>query len=443
MQFDDVSGEWRDELNRDWSPAVRFDLPDLDVFEISTTSGAIMNTFAGVGTINFNMATNPSNGKVYVSNTEAINRVRFEGPGIHANKPSGDPDTVNGHLHEARITVLNGSNVIPQHLNTHIDYATVPSPVGTSDDSLATPTDMVVSANGSTLYVAAFGSGKVGIFDTTQLENGTFAPSSSDHITVGGGPSGLVLDEANDRLYVLNRFDNTISIVDPTAKSELSTVSLYNPEPANIVDGRPFLYDANLTSSNGEASCAACHVFGDFDSLAWDLGNPDDEQHSNPLPVNNAVGDIFGNFGGMQVFRDFHPMKGPMTTQTLRGMANHGAMHWRGDRSVGFFGTDATDEFLSFKNFIVAFDGLLGMNGTITESEMELFHQLHPGCLHAAQPDSRSRQQRALDLGDGELAPQLLRQCHHRLGRRNLQRLPSPRAEPRLLRRRRRAQLRK
>jgi hypothetical protein len=60
-------------------------------------------------------------------------------------------------------------------------------------------------------------------------------------------------------------------------------------------------------------------------------------------------------------------MKGPMTTQTLRGMATHGAMHWRGDRASGFFGTDPCNnsspsnspcnEDLSFRNFIVAFEG--------------------------------------------------------------------------------------
>ena len=49
-------------------------------------------------------------------------------------------------------------------------------------------------------------------------------------------------------------------------------------------------------------------------------------------------------------------MKGPMTTQTLRGLANSGPMHWRGDRSNGFFGV-GTDEALSFDNFIVAFAG--------------------------------------------------------------------------------------
>ena len=40
---------------------------------------------------------------------------------------------------------------------------------------------------------------------------------------------------------------------------------------------------------------------------------------------------------------DFHPMKGPMTTQTLRGLTNSGAMHWRGDRSNGLLGIDPFD----------------------------------------------------------------------------------------------------
>ena len=41
--------------------------------------------------------------------------------------------------------------------------------------------------------------------------------------------------------------------------------------------------DANLTSSNGEAACGSCHVDGDLDSLAWDLGNPLEEVLNNPL----------------------------------------------------------------------------------------------------------------------------------------------------------------
>jgi hypothetical protein len=74
-------------------------------------------------------------------------------------------------------------------------------------------------------------------------------------------------------------------------------------------------------------------------------------------------------------------MKGPMTTQTLRGMATHGGMHWRGDRVDGFFGTDPCteptgapcDEDLSFRNFIVAFEGLVGKHGTISSIAMQQF----------------------------------------------------------------------
>ncbi len=367
LKFNQSSGNWEDELGRNWDSSVPFTLPDLDVFEISTTDGALMNTFAGVGTINFNMVTNPVSGNVYVSNTDAVNEVRFEGPGIHAAnfKPVGEPATVRGHLHEARITVLDGSNVEPRHLNKHIDYDVHPSPPGVKQHSLATPLGMAVTANGSTLYVAAFGSSKVGVFNTAQLENDTFVPSSASHIEVdGGGPSGLVLDEDNDRLYVFTRFDNAISVIDTNTNTEIDHFAVYNPEPANIVDGRPILYDAFNTSSNGEASCSSCHVFGDLDSLAWDLGNPDEEEAVNPNPF--RVGSA----------NDFHPNKGPMTTQSLRGMADHGPMHWRGDRTGGP-GPGALDEVQAFLKFNPAFGGLIGIgdppNDQISPTDMLAF----------------------------------------------------------------------
>src|SRR5262249_59384392 len=89
--------------------------------------------FAGVGTILFDMITNPVSGKIYVTNTEARNETRFEGPGtvaasVEATKPGttgGPPFTVRGHLHEARVTVLDPTSgtVSPRHLNQHLDTA--------------------------------------------------------------------------------------------------------------------------------------------------------------------------------------------------------------------------------------------------------------------------------------------------------------------------------
>jgi hypothetical protein len=192
---------------------------------------------------------------------------------------------VQGHLHEARITVIDGANVLPRHLNKHIDYDQRPAPAGVKEKSLATPLGMAVSSDGGTLYVAAFGSQKIGILDTAELENDTFVPDAADHIGLSaGGPTGLVLDEPRGKLYVLHPLRQRDLRARRRHPVESQHLPVYNPESATIVNGRRFLYDAAFTSSNGEASCSSCHIFGDFDSLAWDLGNPDDVVINNPIP---------------------------------------------------------------------------------------------------------------------------------------------------------------
>ena len=360
-----VSGRWEDELGRNWNNAVRFDLPDKDVFRIDALADPPRESaaFAHVGTVLFNMAVAPTSGTLYVSNTEARNEVRFEGPGTSAT-------TVRGHLHEARITVIDGATVLPRHLNKHIEalpqgYRTVPMPADVKAASLATPLDIAI-ANDGTLYVAAFGSSAVGVFSTSELDADTFVPSAARHIEVsGGGPSGLALDESQHRLYVLTRFDNAVKIIDTSSGHEIGSHRLFNPEPPTVTAGRRFLYDARATSSNGEASCASCHVFAEFDSLAWDLGNPDDVVKPNPNPL--------GPTGTRQAF---HPLKGPMSTQTLHGMNEQGPMHWRGDRTGATEINDprALDAHLAFEAFNVAFASLLGRDeGEITDADMQAF----------------------------------------------------------------------
>ncbi len=380
VKFNKVSGVWEDELGRNWSNAVRFNLPDEDVFAIDANTLNQIALHTSVGTTLFNMVVNPVSGTLYVSNTESVNEVRFEGPGVVGGS------TVQGHLAESRVTVianpnttdLSGLSVKPRHLNKHIDYAKLAADPSFDPSvrlhSLASPLDMVIDAAGTTLYVAAFGSSKIGVFDTAALENNSFDPTaiSAGYLAVsGGGPSGLALDEANNRLYVLTRFDNSVSVIDLGSSSEQAHLALHNPEPAAIVAGRPFLYDAFSTSANGEASCSSCHTFGDMDHLAWDLGNPDDVVSSNPNTIKLAIG-AGAEVNGGAATNEFHPMKGPMTTQTLRGLANSGPMHWRGDRANGFFGV-SLDENASFNNFIVAFAGLVGRESIISTTDMQAF----------------------------------------------------------------------
>jgi DNA-binding beta-propeller fold protein YncE len=380
-----INGHWVDELNRIWDSSVRFTLPDTDVFSFDANTLKQTASFAHVGTTLFNMAANPVTGHLYVSNTDAINNVRFEGPGTFAGH------TVQGHLAEARITVISGTTVTARHLNKHIDYTTLAGSPGfdptARNHSLSMPLDMAVSRDGATLYVAAFGSSKIGVFKTSALEADTFNPvtDSANYIPVsGGGPSGVVLDEPRGLLYVMTRFDDAVKTIDLRSSREVSRFEMPNPEPASIVRGRPMLYDATQFSGNGEAACASCHIFGDMDDLAWDLGNPDNAVTKSTIPINfgNLIGILIGlgaptgvstPINGSNTLADFHPMKGPFTTQTLRGLGNSGAMHWRGDRSTGIYGTDPFSSNLSFLNFGGAFQTLIGSPNQPSQAEMQMF----------------------------------------------------------------------
>ncbi|MFT3697264.1 MAG: hypothetical protein QM831_29240 [Kofleriaceae bacterium] len=372
----DAAGKWRDILGRDWTAATNFTLPDQDVFAIDATTFATTTSYQHVGTTLFGLAVNPANGHVYVSNTEARNDLRFEGPGTFAGT------TLQGHIAESRITVLSPAGsvvqVVPRYLDKHIDYNQLPAPANIAAHSVATPLDLAVTADGAKLYVSAFGSSKLFVYSTTALEADSFDPMTNPAIQVtGGGPSGIVLDEAHGKLYVATRFDDGVSTIDLASQTEANHTTLANPEPAVVTTGRRFLYDATIASSNGEASCASCHMFGDKDNLAWDLGNPDADQVTTPINIKLSQG-AGGTINGTGQVSALHPMKGPMTTQTLRGLVNEGTMHWRGDRVSGFFGTDQSggppyDSKLAFDNFIVAFQGLLGLGAQFDTTQMHAF----------------------------------------------------------------------
>jgi YVTN family beta-propeller protein len=388
-RFDVTDGQlhWLDNIGRRWDDQVKFSLPDKDVFAIDAMANPpaakSAGVYSGVGTVLFNMAVNPVSGKVYVSNTDARNDVRFEGHNVFGPTQGAPAGSTRAHIVDSRITVIDpaSGNVAARNLNKHVDF----SKDGTPDEaakSLAFPTGMAVSRDGSMLYVSALGSSKVGVFSTKELEDDSFVPSQDNQITLtGGGPSGLVVNDHDNRLYVLTRFDNSISVLDPHSKKEIAHVAMFNPEPASITKGRHFLYDA--ISTHGTDACASCHIFGDFDSLAWDLGDPDGIVAPIPGPFTIDPAIIAQLTGNTPLL--FFALKGPMTTQSLRGMANHGPMHWRGDRTGG---TDASrlvvlpsaqpntgtfDESAAFNKFNVAFPGLVGAANQLADADMQAF----------------------------------------------------------------------
>ncbi len=415
LQENPETGAWLDLAGNDFNEQIPFTLPDQDIFAIDAMAKKPKQvaSFSGIGTILFNMTTHPVSGALFVTNTFANNMVRFEGPGDYLRSTDAtlkrSEATVQGKLHLYRVSVLDPETGSAQarHLNKHINYDLDPvetAKSGVRDHSLATPLEMVFSKDGSKLYVAAFGSNKIGVFNPKTLANDTFTPSAQQHIELSGagGPAGLALDESNNRLYVYTRFDNAVAVIDTRNNlengegvgKEIARILLpNNPEPEIVREGRRFLYDARFTSSNGEASCSSCHIFSGGDGIAWDLGNPDDVvSYNNVIQRDVPLDQLESEFklffrGGKSIrrtfTREFHPMKGPMMTQSLRGMDGQGPLHWRGDRRGGATSMEredpaSLDSLSAFKEFNVAFEGLLGRaQGPLSDPQIDALAKFH------------------------------------------------------------------
>jgi hypothetical protein len=145
---------------------------------------------------------------------------------------------------------------------------------------------------------------------------------------------------------------------------EQSRVSFYDPSPVAIKAGRKHLYGTHETSGLGHVACASCHPDARMDRLAWDLGNPAGEIKTFNQNCNfgsdgpDAVDGI--EFLGPGPCPDWHPMKGPMVTQTLQDIIGKEPHHWRGDR-------DGLEEFNQ------TFTNLQGDDTMLTPEEMQEF----------------------------------------------------------------------
>lgn len=336
-----------DATNPTWLNIIKYTMPDNDVVEINTINNTVTKYFPRVGTHNTGIALRPGSNELFVANTDARNLVRFE-------------PNLRGHSVDNRVSRVNTATNATTYfdLNPGVNYGVLPNPAAIAN-GLAAPMQVVFDATGQNLYVASFGTDRVAKLDPNgnilaRIEINPQAPGSIVDSRNMRGPRGLALHPSNGRLYVQNRISNTISVVHTATDSLVNEVPVgaYDPTPASIRDGRGFLYDAKL-SGNGTQSCSSCHYDGDMDLIAWDLGDPagDMLQVNNPNPPPLNTPPVFS----------MHPMKGPLVTQSLKGLAGAGQnpLHWRGDRT----------DFTAFNG---AFSSLLG-GSQLTPADINAF----------------------------------------------------------------------
>jgi len=342
----DDRGRWMDDNGGNWTRLVSgpsaeksgrkpgWDLPDHDVAVIDAATLEV-SYLDRMMNLCMALAVNPASGEVAVVGTDATNHVRFE-------------PVIQGTFTRAHVALTDPDVGVPLigDLNPHLTYDRPRIPMEQRLLSLGDPRGIAWTADGTEALVTGKGSNNVVVIDAAGQR------VVDEPIPVGEGPTGVVIDDARGLAYVLNHFEGSISTLSLAGRREIAPrTRLYDPTPVAIRTGRKHLYDTHRNSGLGQIACASCHVDARMDRLAWDLGNPAGAVKAFNQNCFN------GNFNDCQ---PWHPMKGPMMTQTLQDIIGKEPHHWRGDR-------DGLEEFAN------AFESLQGGDGPLPPHDMAEF----------------------------------------------------------------------
>ena len=150
------------------------------------------------------------------------------------------------------------------------------------------PFGVAIAPDKSAAYISTTGANSVTVVDIRRLLEFVRAASprerralandlsASAHfvaarIPVGRSPKGLALSPDGALLYVANRLDDTVSVIDTATRKVTRTIDLGGPaELTPQRRGERLFFDARF-AFHGGFSCANCHLESTFDGLQWDL----------------------------------------------------------------------------------------------------------------------------------------------------------------------------
>jgi hypothetical protein len=316
-----------DPTGHNWDAAIPYTMALNEVVYLNTSTNTVAGARGDIATIMTGLAVNPVNGWAAATGTYAIEgEARLE-------------PNLRGHFTEQRLAIIQGL-ALPRTLvglNPQVNYTVTPGPQAERDSALGLPTGVTWSPDGQRCYVTSLATDKLGIFNLS----GTLLA----RVPTVAGPTGVLADPTRGVVYVVGRFHEQLQTLSAADFHSISVQPLgFDPTPDPIVNGRRAFY-GGFTSGHGDQACASCHLFGDVDGLAWDLGNPTGTLQPPPAGMSDPA------------LSNVHPMKGPMMTQSLRGLAGTGVLHWRGDRT----------DVMAFNGAVVS---LLGAGSQLPDTTM-------------------------------------------------------------------------
>jgi YVTN family beta-propeller protein len=161
---------------------------------------------------------------------------------------------------------------------------TVQIPIDELDRYYALPWGIAIAPDKSKIFVTTAGSQSVTVLDVARLLKTVHARQKAftndlsasaeyvvSRISVGQNPRGILLSLDGNRLYVANRLDDTISVIDPKTDQLVSTIDLGGPKNIDpLRRGERLFYTAGF-AFQGQFGCSNCHIDSTIDGLEWDL----------------------------------------------------------------------------------------------------------------------------------------------------------------------------
>ncbi len=161
---------------------------------------------------------------------------------------------------------------------------TVQIPIDELDRYYALPWGVAITPDKSKIFLTTAGSQSVTVIDVARLfaqvrsrpqpfvnDLSASAEYVSGRVPVGHNPRGVVLSPDGKRLYVANRLDDTISVIDTGTDKVASTIDLGGPKSVDAVRrGERLFYTAEF-AFQGQFGCSNCHIDSTIDGLQWDL----------------------------------------------------------------------------------------------------------------------------------------------------------------------------
>jgi len=161
---------------------------------------------------------------------------------------------------------------------------TVEVPLDELERYASQPFGVAIAPDKSRIYVTSGGSEMVTVIDVQRLLRFIHAhpaPFAQDlsasanyvaaRIAVGLNPRGLALTGDGRKLFVANRLDDSISVIDTRSNRVASTIKLEGRKDISAVrHGEQTFYTARY-SFQGQIGCANCHIDSTFDGIEWNL----------------------------------------------------------------------------------------------------------------------------------------------------------------------------